>query len=182
MTCIAACYKDNQLVMGGDSAGVDSSSWAQTIIAESKVFKKKNMLFGYTSSFRMGQIIQYCLNIPEHPENMDTMEYLVCRFIESYRITLKNNGFLNRNNGIDETGSFLLGYKNRIFNIQNQFQIIEDSSGIMAVGCAADQAIGAMEALFPLPNKTATEIVQEALSIAEYRNIGVSSPFNIITL
>ena len=63
-TCIVA-YNDRKnkiLYIGGDSAGVGDLS--VRIRKDPKIFEKSGMLFGYTSSFRMGQLLQYKLVIP----------------------------------------------------------------------------------------------------------------------
>ena len=58
MTCIVAVTDGKKIVMGGDSAGV--SGYSLTIRKDKKVFKRKDesgteWLFGFTTSFRMGE-------------------------------------------------------------------------------------------------------------------------------
>jgi len=100
MTCIVA-YKDiDRIYMGGDdiAAYSDSESYAKRSYAHSKIFTKelknktsiKNpdanprpLLIGYTTSFRMGQILEYHFNVPRlDPEVItNNMEYMVKSFV-----------------------------------------------------------------------------------------------------
>lgn len=55
MTCIVGLVENNKVYIGGDSAGVAGLSLMKR--ADEKVFKKDEFIFGFTSSFRMGQLI-----------------------------------------------------------------------------------------------------------------------------
>ena len=68
MTAIVAIRQDNTVYMGGDSAGV--AGLKITIRKDPKVFINGNFLMGFTTSFRMGQLLQYSFKPPEHPKNM----------------------------------------------------------------------------------------------------------------
>ena len=68
MTCIAAITEKGKVYMGGDSAGV--SGYDITIRADEKVFKNGQCVFGFTSSFRMGQLLCYKFKVPVKPPKM----------------------------------------------------------------------------------------------------------------
>ena len=52
MTCIVGLVENGKVYIGGDSAGV--AGLDVRMRSDEKVFTKGNMIFGYTSSFRMG--------------------------------------------------------------------------------------------------------------------------------
>jgi ATP-dependent protease HslVU (ClpYQ) peptidase subunit len=64
MTCIVGMVENGKVYIGGDSAGV--SGFDYHIREDQKVFQNGDMIFGFTSSFRMGQLLQYSLKIPDH--------------------------------------------------------------------------------------------------------------------
>jgi len=90
MTCIVGFVDAKKNVyLGGDSAGV--SGLDVTIRKDPKVFKKDEMVIGYTSSFRMGQLLCFKLKIPKQPSKMDDYEYLCTLFVDAVRKCLKDN-------------------------------------------------------------------------------------------
>ncbi len=54
MTCIAAVAHEGNVWMGADSAGV--SGLALAVRRDPKIYRVGDFLFGFTSSFRMGQL------------------------------------------------------------------------------------------------------------------------------
>ena len=59
MTCIVGLETPNGIMMGCDSAAVGGGNIFTTRLK--KVFKRGKFLIGYSTSFRMGQVIQYKL-------------------------------------------------------------------------------------------------------------------------
>lgn len=87
MTCIVGYLNGGKVFMGGDSAG--TAGYSQTIRADEKVFVKNKMIFGFTSSFRMGQLLRYSFEIPKHPKEKSDYEYLVTDFISAVKNVIK---------------------------------------------------------------------------------------------
>ena len=56
MTCIVGYLDKETVYLGGDSAGTDGN-YSQHIRKDKKVFQNGPFIFGFTSSFRMGQIL-----------------------------------------------------------------------------------------------------------------------------
>ena len=64
MTCIVGFTENDITWIGGDSFG--SNGYSGQVYKNKKVFKmkdNKNIIAGYTTSFRMGQILQYSTNL-----------------------------------------------------------------------------------------------------------------------
>ena len=61
MTCIVGLIDGRRVWMGGDSAGV--SGLDITVRADAKVFRNGDFLIGFTSSFRMGQLLAFHMGL-----------------------------------------------------------------------------------------------------------------------
>lgn len=182
-TCIAAITEGRSVWLMGDSAGV--SGLSVVVRTDKKVFVKTDVTgstqfgFGFTSSFRMGQLIQFDFNIPALPVMMDLYEYMVSLFIPELRACLKDGGFSVIDNNAESGGTFLVGVKGRIFDIEDDFQVGENFADFSACGCGRDLALGALYATQHLgmdPSKRLTL----ALEAAQEFNGGVRAPFNLI--
>jgi ATP-dependent protease HslVU (ClpYQ) peptidase subunit len=174
MTCIVGLIDGNRVWMGGDSAGV--SGLDITVRADPKVFRNGASLIGFTSSFRMGQLLNFKLRLPEQEPGTDVFRYMVTEFVDSVRECLKEGGYAQRNNDAETGGSFLVGYRGRLFSIQSDYQVCEAERGFHAIGCGADYALGALASNTHLP---AEQRVRQALDVAETFSGGVRAPFRI---
>ena len=173
MTCIIGLVEDGRVYMGGDSMA--AAAWDARTTKLRKVFKLKNFLIGYTTSFRMGQLLQYHLEItPQNGE--DDMAYMVRTFAEAVRQLLKDNGFSKIDNNQEEGGTFLIGYKGRLYRVDSDFQVNEFEEGYDACGSGEDYALGAMKALGEISPK---ERIMQALSIAGHFSTGIKGPYYV---
>lgn len=177
MTCIVGIAHDGKVLLGADSAGV--SGLDRHIRRDRKVFRNGELVLGFTSSFRMGQLLQFDLSPPSINEGQEPYDYAVRSLIPAIRKTLKDGGYARVDNGRESGGTFLVGFRGRLFTIYDDFQVGENDGGIAAVGCGEAYALGAMHALAdvePLPRLTA------ALNAATHFSAGVAPPFHFIEL
>jgi len=173
MTCIIGLEHDGKVYMGGDSAAV--SGWDITPTAEPKVFWRfDGFLIGYTTSFRMGQLLQYDLTIPKHDDRED-MRYLVTQFIPAVRECLRAGGFTKIVDNQEEGGLFLVGYRGKVYEVDSEFQVLHNSRGVAAIGCGASYAIGALAAM--PPNADPHAAIIKALEIAGTYSAAVCAPY-----
>ena len=177
MTCIVGVPQGGgRVVMGADSAGL--CDWDLTVRADAKVFTRGPFLMGFTSSFRMGQLLKYRLDVPEHPEGMADLEYLSTAFVDAVRECLGDGGWRKKEHEREEGGTFLVGYRGRVYEVESDFQVGEPAAGYAACGCGARIALGALHALgVRVPP---TERVRRALEAAEALSAGVRGPFVIL--
>lgn len=131
-----------------------------------KVFRNGPFLIGYTSSFRLGQLLRFRLSVPVQQSTTTDYEFMATVFVDAVRECLGAHGAKKTESGVEEGGTFLVGYHGKLYAIHNDFQVAESSHGFNAVGSGAAYAIGAMAA-------------SDALIIAEKFNIGVRGPFVI---
>lgn len=171
MTCIVGFAEKGKVWIGGDSAGV--AGWCRTIRADTKVFVRDGFVYGYTTSFRMGQLLKYKFIAPKQPDKMPDHEYLCTSWIDEIRKCLKEGGFSEIAHNRETGGAFLLGYRGRLYSIASDFQVGEPIDGLAAIGCGADFALGAMFASKGRPESR----IRTALAAAALFSCGVSGPF-----
>lgn len=171
MTCIIGIVNDEKIYMGADSLG--SAGCHCVTRKDVKVFKKNDFIFGYTSSYRMGQLIRFNFTPPKIHEEQDVFEYMVVEFIPELRTCLKNGGFTKINNNEETGGAFLVGFKKRLFMIDNDFQVGEAMANYDSVGCGYEIALGS---LFSTTGKPKNRILTALCAAEEFSN-GVRKPF-----
>lgn len=175
MTAIVAIAQDGKVYMGGDSAG--SNYRAITNRKDEKVFIKGKFIFGCTSSFRMIQILKWSFTVPAQKKNMSDEEYMQTTFVNALRKCFKKYGFGKIAEGSDNRGgTFLVGYKGEIYEVENDFQVGMCHDNFNAVGIGDDTCIGS---LFSTKHEPPRTRLQRALEAAEFRNIGVRAPYVI---
>lgn len=175
MTCIAGLVDNGRVYMGGDSAGV--GNYDLVLRKDPKVFRNGPFLMGFTSSFRMGQLLRYHFRPPEIKPDDDMDEYLSTAFVDAVRSCLKDGGYARKNNEEEEGGTFLVGYKDQLYVIESDYQVGKPLDGFAAIGSGAQIANGA---LFATRGLKPEERVRTALEAAERFNAAVRAPFTIL--
>ena len=180
MTAIAGLIDGDKVWIGGDSAGV--GGYSLSVRKDPKVFKIDEFLIGYTSSFRMGQILRFFLVPPPVPENEDEFAYMVKCFVPAVRTVLKDNGYLKILNNEETAGTFIVGWRGRLFLIDEDLQVGEDATPYVACGCGQDLILGALYSMSKSKEKlTPAEKIKRALSASEAFSAGVRSPFKVLS-
>jgi ATP-dependent protease HslVU (ClpYQ) peptidase subunit len=172
MTCIVAIKDGDSVFMGADSAGV--SGYFIQSRTDPKIYKVGEFMFGFTSSFRMGQLLGHAFNEPEHDDGVTVEKFMATTFIDAVRTCLKNGGYAKKDNEVEIGGNFLVAYKGRLFNVDSDYQVGESRLGFDAVGCGAEIALGS---LFSTAKKHPKKRIQIALEAAEQFSCGVRGPF-----
>lgn len=175
MTCIVGLVDKGDVYIGGDSAGVAGLSLA--IRADEKVFGNGPFVMGFTSSFRMGQLLRYKFSPPAQTVYQTDMEYMVTTFIDTARQCFSANGFGDKEATVG--GTFLVGYKGKLYTVEGDYQVGIPATTYDAVGCGSDLALGAM---FASKGMAPIERIEMALSAASTFSAGVAPPFTILKL
>ena len=177
MTCIIG-YKENGVVyVGGDS--VATNGWHKYSIANPKVFKRDPFIFGYTSSFRMGQLIEFNLKVPAQETEGD-YKYMVTKFVPALRECFKGGGWLKKEKDVEHGGYFIVGYKNELYEVQQNFSIMQSQNSYMTAGCGEFTANGAMEILKDL-DLSPEEKIRAALAAVVKHDPNVAEPFVVLS-
>ena len=109
MTCIVGLVHEGSVYIGGDSAGV--AGYGLTVRADEKVFTNGDFVMGFTSSFRMWQLLRYSLKPPKYHPDVDLIEYMVTAFVNAVRECLKTGGYAKKDKEEETAGTFLVGFR-----------------------------------------------------------------------
>ena len=174
MTCIIGLMDNENIYMGGDSAASDGNAYR--IQTNRKVFRNGPMLMGYSTSYRMGQLLEHSLAVPSRNVNESLEKYMVVDFVNSVRSCFKESGFAQEDDdGKEKGGFFLVGIEKSLFMIESNYQVSQNILPFMSIGSGSSHAEGAMMALTGTPE----ERIMEALKIASRFNCGVAAPFYV---
>lgn len=176
LTCIVGLETETGIIIGGDSAA--ANGWDIHASRLKKVFKQGEFLIGYTSSFRMGQLLQYKLSVEQQKNEQSDLEYLATTFIDAVRECLKEGGFRTVENEQESGGQFLVGYKGKLYAVDSDFQVNSSVDGFMAVGCGASFALGSM---WSNQNLSPKKRVKKALKAAGHFSNGVCGPYRVMS-
>ena len=175
MTCIVGLVHEGVVYIGGDRAGVAGLSL--TVRADEKVFQNGEFLMGFTTSFRMGQLLRYSLKPPRRYPDDRVAKYMVVDFIDAVRGCLKSGGYASKQDEVESGGTFLVGYAGHLFTVDSDYQVGIPEDGFAAVGSGQDIARGALVAT---QGQEPRSRVLTALRSAERFNAGVRGPFHIL--
>ena len=179
MTCICALVKDGHVWMAGDLMG--SNGFTKKVYPDSKVFTNGEFIFGYTSSFRMGQILQYNWQQPPRLEGLTDREYLQLDVVESIRSCFSSFGYGIKDGVEDIGGNFLIGYRGCIYEMQNNFSILR-SLDYIAVGSGENHAEAVLATLIDdNPDFDPYFCLTKAISVASKFVSSVSEDCTILT-
>lgn len=132
------------MLLAADSCSSDQ--WVQTRRTEPKVFQVGGYGVGFTTSFRMGDILRYA-TLPQWDGRADLHEHLVTQVIPAIRSAMTDAGWMVTREGRQEGGAFLLAAGGRLFEVANDFQVGRPREGYAAVGGGYAVALGALHAM-----------------------------------
>lgn len=187
MTAIVGLTHQGRVHIGGDAAAV--GGYTLEIRKDPKVFTLPQRetgrpeqphvwAFGYTTSFRMGQILQYGFTPPTLTDDLDRV--MRTTFVDALRTAFKQAGWARTDNGVEETGQFLVGVAGRLFTVDEDYQVGEPADGYAAVGCGRAIASGSLHTTQGL-GWGPEERLTAALEAAAHHSAGVAGPFTLVT-
>lgn len=180
MTCIVGFVEGETIYMGADSAGV--GGYDIRTRKDPKVFMNGEFIMGYTTSFRMGQILRYSLNVTKKTEGQDDYEYMCTTFIDAVIRCFKDKGFAKVSDGVARGGNFLVGYNKKLYYVEADYQVGIPNMNYESCGCGEDYALGAMHMIAKDEGFTPKQKIIKALETAQEFSAGVRGPFNIISM
>jgi ATP-dependent protease HslVU (ClpYQ) peptidase subunit len=184
MTCIIG-YLDaiNDCVwMGGDSLG--SNGYTKAVETQSKIFRNcifKNVVMGSTTTFRHIDLLKYSESLFDevdfYKETTLDHKYMVTKFIPNL-INLFNSGIKHLDDK-SKGANFIIGAKNKLFEVQDDYSVLEPMDGYTAVGCGQNIALGSLYSTKQLDIPIKERIII-ALEATEHFSCGVQRPFRVI--
>lgn len=193
MTCIVGLIgKDKKVYIGGDSA--TTAGTHRSIMSGAKTFvlkkKTKNKIIkigiGYSGSIRIGQLLQYQLNIPV-PGKTGPHEYVVTKLVpaivETVQTTCKNT---DEGLSMQDGSMLMIGYSGHLFTIWWDLNVEEKTENFSSIGSGSPYALGCLFNEVIVNGQTlaltAEEIVYNALECACNYDSSCCGPFNIISV
>lgn len=194
MTCIIG-YKDRRnhhIYMGGDRMASNSAQYSISTMGHPKVFtksihdpenkdKKINILLGYTTSFRMGQLLQYEF-APSFPvDGKLTIKYMVTKFIPELRDAYHEAGYGKKTDAEKMNGgTVLVGSRDGLFKVSDDFSVLELKDDFICIGCGRQLASGALFSLKDNANISIPTKIEKAIEAAAYFCAYVTKECDII--
>lgn len=174
MTCIVGIAHEGKVYIGGDSMG--STTTRQVIRKDEKVFQIEDMLFGFCASYRVGQLVRYFFKKPAHSHKVGMEQYMHQLVVPEIRRILDEHGSQHKKDDVEQSlGTFLIGYRGRLFEMDYDYQIGEPAAGYEAIGSGASVAIGSLYSTTGDPEKR----IVTALEAAALHARGVGAPWVI---
>lgn len=177
MTCIVGLVQNKKLWIGGDSAGSDG--YDIQIRKDEKVFENGPFLIGFTSSFRMGQLLRWTFKPPKHPRRMADEKFMSTIFVDAVRKCLKDGGYARTQNNQETGGTFIIGYKRVLYMMENDYQIGLVDDEYMTCGSGQSIATGCLFGTRGTADPK--NRVELALMAAERYTSTVRGPYTIMT-
>lgn len=195
MTCIIAHTDGVSSFLAGDKLG--SNGFTKTVQTEPKVFEKEFiklhddgltrtkevMALGYTTSFRMGQLLNYNLNLPEQDASQTFSQYLVLKVIPIIRQMFKEEWGARDASQDVGGGQFIILHNHTIYEVQEDFSVLQPKTRITAVGSGTYHAIAAMQAYIEVENeskKPLHERIESIFKIVSDNVTSVSEEFDVL--
>jgi len=175
MTCIVGLRAAGRVWLGGDRAAVDQSHYLSRC-EQPKIFRRGEMILGYTSSFRMGQLLQFRLAVPDCPDEQPLDEFMCTKFVDAVRTCLKDGGYTKVEHSRETIGTFLVGFRGQLYVVDDDYNVRRDGA-FMAVGSGVSVALGA---LYATTDRTPRERLLSALRAASEFVTTVRPPFDIL--
>lgn len=184
MTCIVAYRDSSGVVLGVDSLA--SNGHIGYCVEDDKIVAFGDppyALLGYTTSFRGGQLLRK-LDLPHPLKHVDVftkqdniVKYVYEDLSDAIRKIFKGGGFLKTHNGEESGMNALLVYGGEIYELQNDFSILQMSLPYMAIGSGQSFALGSFQTNEQYTEKSKRERCTDALRAAATHCVTVSEPF-----
>lgn len=150
MTCIVGIEFDQGVLIAGDKQGTEGNMRqdfvnSKLIMLPPASEQGASAIAGYSSSYRMGQILENFVRMPDQPEGMSDISYLVSLFIPKVISAYKDNGSSLDPSGEyveSRSGYFILGYKGRVYSIGSNYSVLSPRLGYCAEGSGEQVALG----------------------------------------
>lgn len=182
MTCIVGLLdkKEDCVYVGADSLG--SNGYYKQLFRNRKVFKaidNKNIVMAISGNWLLENFLSSEKNLIEEIKELKNevnLEHIV-RYTVPKIIQLGKtfNFYDDKNHSLD--GDIIFSYKNKIFIIHSNGQVLIPMDDYIVSGCGIEFALGSLS---ESENKPTKDRITEALTAAEKHGVGIQRPFYIL--
>lgn len=194
MTTIVAYQGDNYSVIAHDSriSDTDPNGFVAQVMTlkpgAGKVVKNGKYLLGAAGDLRAINILHHVFTPVSPPANATGIKldkFMTTKFIPELRACFESQGYASpereASDHMAEQGSLLIvSIHATIYIIDGSYSWMSDSGGLYALGTGAPYALGALKAMFPKKNVTASQakaLALKALGVAAHYDPHTSTPF-----
>jgi hypothetical protein len=177
-------YADGETVwIGADSIGVRRGYATNPLGCKAFVkftpVSNTPVVFGYSGSFRLGQLLWAAPSVPDVNDGEDEMLWAVTTFIPWLRQLCTDNN-VNPGSNTNDIGEvfFLFGINGRLFHVQSDLAVLEYEK--YAIGAGEEFAIGAMHALSKF-EISPEEMIEAAIDAASEYCAYVQGPVVVVS-
>lgn len=183
MTAIVGLVDGDRVWLGADSLGVSGCLGTPRPPEIAKIGRVGEMLIGHSGDVRPAQIALHLLEIPEHPDGLGVVPYLVRHFVPALRGAFSAHG-QPTDRPPDQGGpnwSLVLGYRGGLYVVECDFNVTTSARGYYASGCGREFALGSLHTTRPYGDRFygAETRVRLALEAAAELDVYVAAPFVI---
>lgn len=179
MSCVVGYVDKDVIYMGGDSAATGDGSSDQRLRKSEKVFRltgqnDTEIVVGFCGSYRIGYFLKHCFELPAAGLRQEPQSYVYRSFLPDLEDQMVRNK-------IKLTGSeILVGFRGRLFLIEEDFSPTESMEHFEACGEGGPYALGALYILSKDDRYTPEEKVTMALTASSMYCSVVRPPFKIV--
>lgn len=166
MTAIVAIAHEGSVYMGGDSHSADPSIGRNQVRNDVKVWKDGPFLFGVSGSVRQAQIMRYLWKSPIVDGATATFEWLVTDYVPSLRDVLGKGQLAEDEPEAPLPGGVLIGVNGHVYEIQADYQVVDNADAFWSIGAASEYCLGALHAMIYTSDCTTFAAPKVALKIA----------------
>ena len=132
MTCIVGINTGSKIIIAGDRMGSDGFTYGKY---HEKVFAKDGFIFGVCGSYRVMQLIKHKFVIPKMNVGQAVDDYIYNDFTDGFISLIRQNNCAIKKDNIDSMEADLLfGFKDKLYGMYANFQILSNSRGYDATG------------------------------------------------
>lgn len=177
MTVIVGIKQEGKVYIGGDTQA--SNGWDKAYRTDSKVFIARGIAYGFTSSYRMGQILKYhSEDVLSPTRTEDTHGYVVKHLVPMWRRILQENGYMKTESGREDSGTFIVGIDGELFAVYDDMQVASTEKDYMSCGCGSSYALGALYNINPFSSPK--ERISKAIETACEFSSGCGGAINTV--
>lgn len=190
MTTIIAVQGPSWAVVGFDSRVTEEGGRSYTLgRGSAKVVKNGQYLLGAAGDVRAINILAYAFQPPK-PMDLTGVRldrFITSKFVPALRSCFEDHGYASRESKEQaQHGSVVLAIVNgQIYEIDEDYAWVRDTTGIYSFGSGGDYALGAMyamtgDSLASSGVETTKKVIRESLTIAAKLDVGSGPPFHVM--
>lgn len=168
--------RGSRVWLGADAVAGETDHYRVRLV-QPKVFSKGPYTIGYTTSFRMGQVLQHVADLPLSKTGPPFLGHMVKTFVPAVMAEFGKSGWLYTDKDRKHGGEFLVGIGGELFEVGSDFSVLQKIDfNFSAVGCGVEYLLGSLHSTRGRPRARITEALAAAAAFSAY----VRPPYTIL--